>query len=315
MAFRERLVRYWVLVTLLAQPTVAASQCAIEQQRRFPADNEPVRLVRDGSGGRFALFSAPLAVNTDGAPNSYHPEDYSGERLAINRIPHGITIRRSDARRTTPAERRRVFDQWRSSPQWAVPPGYRISWGNVIAADPQGRPCRFRSGPHTGYFGSLTALRNGLSGAAAGECLVNDQLDQRFIPAIVLRGGAANPLTSYGAATGDLILAINPRTNAVVPAIIGDAGDGNRIGEGSVALNMALLGRTEQPTTYAEAVRLDTGNQEMLLAVLPRSRAFQRLRPYSRENIASRVNAWAAANGYGSTEGLAAALRRCASGL
>ena len=69
------------------------------------------------------------------------------------------------------------------------------------------------------------------------------------------------------------------------------------------------------PTTYKQAVLLDTGSRAMVVAVLPASRLFQRVRPYTRENIAARVQAWAEAQGYGSLHALGAAVLQCADGL
>lgn len=294
----------------VAQP----AQCTIVSDKPFTAARETVRLARRTNlpaSANIAMFVAPLAVNTDGAPTSYHPRDFLGTSLAINRIDNGIAIRRGN--RLTVPQKISIFEQWRDS-GWVVPAGASISWRNVIAADPAGKPCVFSSGPAQGYFGSLTALGNGLSAAGAGECLAADQLDQRFIPAIVLRGNA-NPLKGFGARIGDLVLAINPTTGKTVPAVIGDAGDGNRIGEGSVALNMALVGTTQQPATYAEARRLDTGPQDMVVAVLPGTLGYRRERPYTAANIAERVAAWAAEKGYGSTAGLASAVMACRAGI
>ncbi|HYF56342.1 MAG TPA: hypothetical protein VEA41_18965 [Salinarimonas sp.] len=290
-------------------------QCTVAQQEVFPGDNERVRLGRaTGLGGsaNIAVYRAPLAVNTDGAPTSYHPDDFLGQTLAINRIDNGITIRRTSGTGLETSEKIEVFNRWKSS-GWTVPSGYTISWQNVIAAR-QGKPCVL-TGENRGYFGSLTALKNGLPAAQAGECQVRNQLDQRYIPAIVLRGGSANPLTTFGAKVGDLVVAVNPATGRVVPAIVGDSGDGKRIGEGSVALNMALLGVSTQPSSYQKAKELDTGSSAMVVAVIPGSRTFQRVRPYSAQNIAARVEAWAAQQGYGSTATLARATLACAEGL
>jgi hypothetical protein len=292
----------------------APAQCSVVDDSRFAAGRETVRLAR-GEGlpasANFAMFVAPLAVNTDGAPTSYHPHDFKGESLAINRIDNGIAIRRSGG--LTLAQKIAAFEQWRDS-DWIAPAGISINWQNVIADNGQGKPCVFSGGPDRGYFGSLTALKNGLSGSAGGECQAANQLDQRFIPAIVLRG-AANPLKGFGARLGDLVMALNPSTGMAVAAVIGDTGDGNRIGEGSVALNMALLGKTLQPATYPEALKLDTGRADIVVAVLPGTAAYHRVRPYTAANIAERVGAWAQENGYGSTAGLAQAAKACGQGL
>lgn len=291
-----------------------APACAIDKSASFIGNK---LLLARGKGlpgtANVGLFKAPLAVNTDGAPNSYHPDDYKGERLALNHIDNGITIKSAIGTPLTLAKRMQVFDQWRHSGNWQVPTGYRIVWQNVIAAN-DGKPCVFQSGDYVGYFGSMTALKNGLGTQAAGECAVNDQLDQRVVPSLVLRG-SANPLRTWGAAVGDLVLVINPATGVSVPAIIGDSGDDHRIGEGSVALNRALLTGVDMPKTYKQALSLDTGTKAMVVAVLPQSRQFNKTRPYTRENIAERVEAWAQAQGYGSTAGLASSALGCTSGL
>jgi hypothetical protein len=291
----------------------SALQCTVQEEGVFPADQERVRRVSVDTGSGFSVFRAPLAVNTDGAPNSYHPMDPLGERLAINNFENGITIKTLDRQNLPRAERLRRFEAWRDA-GWVVPPDTYIFWENVIAK--RGTvPCIFSSGPYAGYFGSLTRLTNGLSGAAAGECGVKDALDLRSIPAIALRGGNANPLVAQGAGVGDLVLAVNPKTRVAVPAIIGDTGNAKRIGEGSVALNMALLGVTTQPTTYEEAGKLDTGRSAMVIAVLPKTEMYARKRPYTAANIAGRVESWAVDNGYGSVSGLAEAALECSAAL
>ncbi|HSW05076.1 DUF3616 domain-containing protein [Aquabacterium sp.] len=303
--------RSQVIPLPLTAATVAA--CTVDKTASFAG--ETVRLTRPAglaNSANVAIFKAPLAVNTDGAPTSYHPEDYKGERLAMNHLDNGIVIKASSGASMTTAQRIEVFDRWRASPGWKVPDGYRITWQNVIAAK-DGKPCIFKQ-DNAGYFGSLTSQQNGLSGDAAGECMVKNQIDQRFIPSLALRG-ATNPMKAWGASVGDLVLAINPATGASVAAVIGDSGDGKRIGEGSVALNMALLTGSRMPSTYQEALSLDTGTREMIVAVLPASKLFERVRPYARTNIAQRVQAWAKAQGYGSLQDFGASVMGCAAGL
>lgn len=309
-----------VTCLLLGSPanTVSAAgpQCFIAQEKDFTAGNEKVRLARRqglDAAANVGLFKAPLAVNTDGAPTSYHPADFKGQSLAINRIDNGIAIRSTTGEKLTVQKKIEIFDEWRKSGNWKVPVGYRIVWQNVIAADAAGKPCIFKN-DYAGYFGSLTALDNGLAPKDVGECQAKNQLDQRFILAIVLRGDA-NPLKQYGAKKGDLVLAVNPGNGVIVSGIIGDTGDGNRIGEGSVALNMALLKKSAQPKTYAEALTLDTGKKDMIIAVLPGSNLFKRERPYTAENIAKRVEAWATEQGYGTLDEMAAVMIVCAEGL
>lgn len=222
----------FVLAGIVLSPAALAQQCRVARNATFPGDGETVRLARSaglGPAANIGIFKAPLAVNTDGAPTSYHPHDFLGQSKAINRIDNGIAIRKLSGARASVPEKIEAFSKWIASPDWANPPGYRITWQNVIAANARQKPCVFQ-GDNAGYFGSLTALKNGLPRGQRGECEATDQLDLRYIPAIVLRG-PGNPLTSYGAALGDLVLAINPASGVAVSAIIGDAGNGDRIGK------------------------------------------------------------------------------------
>lgn len=303
-----------IVCMLLAPSWALATQCNVDGEGEFAG--EKVQLVHPkelNASADIGLFKAPLAVNTDGAPTSYHPNDFLGEKLAINRLDNGISIKRWFGFSPSTEKKIEVFNTWRESGFQKVPTWFTIHWTNVIAANPDGTPCIFKQ-ENAGYFGSLTALKNGLPAKEAGECQSKNQLDQRVIPAIVLRGGSANPLTQWGAQLGDLVVAVNPSNGKVVPAVIGDSGDGDRIGEGSVALNIALLGG-HQPKNYPEAKGLDTGDLAIVVAVLQKSFDYERGLPYSAENIGKRVSSWAVTHGYKSLQGLADSANECADKL
>lgn len=309
-------------IIALCPPGLAfAQQCDIKDIDTFgPAGStqERIHLVnRDGGAAEaddLIIFRAKLRVNTDGAPTSYSPTDLTGTVNAINNICNGVSVRRTSNGRTLAcADARAVFANFRDA-NWREPAGFTIRWQNVLAAravDGRQVPCVFQDGPNKGYFGSLTTLRNGLGGSAAGECLVNDQIDHRHIPALVLPGGD-NALRRFGARIGDLAIAHNPATGVTQAAILADSGPADNLGEGSVALNMALLQRSEQPKTYREAQRLDTGDRQILVVIIPRSAGFERQRPYSAQNISARVTSWLASHGYGEQAGLAQAIDPCA---
>ena len=309
-----------IVLMILSCGYVAYSQCRLLQEGTFAPQNKKIKLVtrpgETGSSNKVIFFKTSLRVNTDGAPNSYHPQDLTGTQRAINNICNGVgvyRIGRNGRRIKLPCqEARRIFAQFRDS-NWSVPSGYRINWQNVIAPKTEnGRvvPCVFQTGEFGGYFGSLTSLRNGLTGAHAGECGYKNQLDQRFISAFVLPGGQ-NVVKAFGADVGDLLVAYNPRNNIVTLAIIGDTGPVDKLGEGSVGLNMALLGRTEQPMTYRDALRLDTGNNEMLIAIIPNSRNFTPQKPFTRENIAERIQNWISQAQFGSQQNFVDFMKAC----
>ena len=171
----------------------------------------------------------------------------------------------------------------------------------------------FASGTYKGYLGSLTSLKNNLSGEAAGECTAANQLDERYVPALVIAGGS-NPLRDYGVSMGDLLIAINPSNGAIQAAVVGDTGPSDNLGEGSVALNMSLLKRTRQPKNYSDAKALDTGPQEVIVAVIPKSSGYKELQqPYTLDNITARATDWLASHGYGSLQTFSAIGQACAS--
>jgi hypothetical protein len=54
------------------------------------------------------------------------------------------------------------------------------------------------------------------------------------------------------AKVGDLVVAVVPGTSKPVYAVIGDTGPATELGEGSIALNGKLLGKTAPPINYLE---------------------------------------------------------------
>jgi hypothetical protein len=190
-----------------------------------------------------------------------------------------------------------------------------MTWQNVLAVRTERSrkiPCVFTAGEYEGYFGSLTSLKNNLSGTAAGECTVANQVDERYVPALVIAGGN-NPLKHFGVSTGDLLVAINPSNGAVQAAVVGDSGPPDNLGEGSVALNMSLLKRTGQPANYSDAKALDTGSQEMIVAIIPKSAGYKLERPYSAYNITARVTDWLGSHGYETLQSFSTTAQACVS--
>ena len=73
--------------------------------------------------------------------------------------------------------------------------------------------------------------------------------------ALVLPGNPGNGLSGFaarGARTGDLVVTMLPDGSAPVFAVVGDTGPVKELGEGSVALNGRLLGKTSEPSNYDE---------------------------------------------------------------
>ena len=307
MQLKHQLVAAFVMLSC-SSLLLGAQGYTVARTGAFAPQNKKVLLLQNPAGQKpIILFQTTLRVNTDGSPLSYHPQDLRGRDKALNNICNAIVVKKvgSEANLclTSFGTAIGVFEKFRDADYQTVPDGFRITWANVLATTKsQGRdiPCTFASGPFQGYFGSLTALKNGLT-ADKGECDVNDQVDPITVPALVLVGGN-NVVKDFGARVGDLVVAFNPKTLRVSSAIIGDTGPKDNLGEGSVLLNMKLLGTTVPPTNKAEAFKLSIENAQILVAIIPASRAFREVKPYTTENIDARVRAWQQEAGFASSE-------------
>lgn len=294
---------------LLFSLLVSAQDYKVSQTGIFTPQHKRVLLLKEPTGKNdIILFQTKLRVNTDGSPMSYHPEDPRGKSQALNNICNAIVVKKGSSAKnlcfTSFGEAIGVFEKFRDSNYQTVP-GYRITWENVLAtvqADGKNIPCVFKTGDHQGYFGSLTALKNDLTGDK-GECEVSNQVNPMTVPALVLVGGQ-NVVKAFGARVGDLLVAYNPKTQLISSAIIGDTGPKDNLGEGSILLNMKLLGTTTPPTNKTETFKLSIENTQVLVAIIPGSRLFQveGNKPYTAENINSRVIDWQRKAGFATPE-------------
>jgi hypothetical protein len=294
---------------LAASSVLSAQSYAVVETGTFAPQNKTVLLLRNAEGQRpIILFQTSLRVNTDGSPLSYHPQDPRGREKALNNICNAIVVRTAGTKdnlcRSNFGQAISVFEKFRDSNYRTVPRGFEITWANVLASTVRDKkvsvPCVFSSGQFKGYFGSLTALKNGVAGDK-GECDIDDQVNPIAVPALVLVGGE-NIVKQFGAGVGDLLVAFNPATQRTVAAIIGDTGPDENLGEGSVLLNMKLLGTTTPPTNRAETFKLTIENTQVLVAIVPGSRSFQTVKPYTADNIDRRVRAWEEEAGFDAPE-------------
>lgn len=281
----------------------------------FTPQHRKILLLQNASGQKpIILFRTTLRVNTDGSPLSYHPQDLRGASKALNNICNAIVVTKTGSDenlcKTHFGDAIRLFEVFRDTRYQRLPDGFQITWANVLAAvKEQGKdvPCVFASGVFQGYFGSLTALKNGVTGDK-GPCDINDQVNPMTVAALVLAGGN-NPVKAFGAKVGDLLVAYNPRTQLFSSAIIGDTGPANNLGEGSVFLNMRLLGTTVPPTNKAETFRLSIENADVFVAIIPASRSFHEVKPYTMGNIDARVQEWQRDAGFASPDAFIAFMK------
>ena len=277
-----------VFTLLSCASFVSAQNYTVAQTGIFSPQNKKVLLLKDSTNQKkIILFQTNLRVNTDGSPLSYHPQDPRGRNKALNNICNAIVVKKGTSDKnlcfTNFNEAIGVFERFRDTNYQTIPQGYRITWANVLATIKENGkdvPCVFKSGAFKNYFGSLTALKNGLTDDK-GECEINNQVNPMTVPALVLVGGQ-NVVKNFGAKVGDLLVAYNPKTQLFSSAIIGDTGPKDNLGEGSVFLNMKLLGVTVPPTNKAETFKLSIENTQVLVAIIPASRLFREIKPRCR---------------------------------
>lgn len=299
-----------IFALLLCTFFVSAQNYKVSQTGTATPKNKKVLLLEEPTGQKdIILFQTNLRVNTDGSPLSYHPQDPRGKEKSLNNVCNAIAIRKGNSDKnlclSSFSEAIGVFEKWRDSKYQTIPQGYRITWKNVLPAIKENGkdiPCVFTTGAYKGYFGSLTSLKNDITGNK-GECEIDHQVNPMTVPALVLLGGQ-NVVKKYGANVGDLLVAYNPDTQTVVSAIIGDTGPKDNLGEGSVYLNMKLLNKTAPPTNKVETYKLSIENTKILVAIIPASRLFEveGNKPYTGTNIDQRVKNWQKKAGFATPE-------------
>jgi hypothetical protein len=258
-------------VPVVIANTGAASDCGATSE--FPhASKEGRETVLTGPG--FLAFRAPYRINTDGASNSYHPDDPNATRgLAINRVCHGATSIDAEGRRFDYRQCGRMtalFEQARDA-GWPAE-GTRVRFYAMATQGRNTQPC-FQA---NGAFVSMTSLP---ADPSRGTCDQARYLDALTVP-FVIRPGDTD-FTRAGMDAGDLVAVHQPASGRTVFAIVGDAGPSDGLGEGSVALNAALMGRP-LPRTYAEVLALQP--QDVLTVVLTDAPMD---RPFTAERIAA----------------------------
>lgn len=238
---------------------------------------------RDGNrtvlaGPGVLAFRAPYAVNTDGAPNSYHPADPWGtEGLAINTICNGVSAVTAAGETVDYRQCRRLVDIFTAERDAGWPAGGdRIQFYGAVAEADSGagaeRPCLQPDGAMV----SSTSL---LADPARGRCDPARYLDAQSVPFLIVPGHSG--LSARGMSLGDLAVVVNPATGRTVYAVVGDGGPKTGLGEGSVALDAALLGRTDRPTTLRQSYGFAVPDAFTFVMTGTRAQA-----PYTAESLA-----------------------------
>ncbi len=198
--------------------------CELKQELTFQHEEiGAIPIFRNGKT-RALAFSSQMQVNTDGAPDSYHPDD-----IGITHICNGVAVGPSCKWKASCSAE---FNQAKAE-------GFRgptkICFF-AMATMPNGLPIlQGPSDPKPGYFVSTTALKQPGQNAATPRA----QLDSNQVPFAVIPKSwhqAGNP----GPKLGDFGVAYRKSTEALEFFVVGDLGPNRKLGEGSVALHQAL---------------------------------------------------------------------------
>ena len=290
------------------------------------------------------LFAAipRIAVDADGAARAYHPEDpygscsKDGKPCALDEFSSGGLMVFSGAQRTkSPVGHRAVEPEL--APAWRriwplirdrkiVPQQLQDIAGpaaragrylfhsaaenvtavfnrHIIPSDREGFPCRRGArDPHPGYFIAATTLTQ--RDAGEDNCRPARYLDSEQVPFFVLPQGDFGNVRVGDVVIGYLKAGARER---IAYGIVGDTGPIEKFGEGSIAFNQELLGKTELPMRNKfDTWKLDQSSADwsrqrphepMSMAVLALGNTARLLNgDYSRQNIvrvaAQRFAAW-----------------------
>lgn len=287
---------------------------------------------------QFLAVITRVTVDADGSPRAYHPEDPEGTGTctrvtgrdgkihpqgvcALDKFSSGRTVLfRGDERLTKDNLIREWKDIWPlirdrklapvdlRSRVTDAPHGYYFFHSRaqnltaffkrtIIPQSKDGYPCQHGAESlFAGYFVAATTLNHNAP-ARPDACAPARYIDAEEVPFFVLPKGGFG---SVG--IGDVMLARMKKDGIerTVYGLVADAGPAGKFGEGSVALNAALLGKADVPVmNMKETWALDIEGPQVTVLVLGGTR--DRFRgDYSRKNVEAVAKAefarWGGAN-------------------
>ena len=221
-----------------------AAECHMTQAFMQPDGNAKrgVTAVWSDQESSSLFFIESLNVNTDGTRRSYSVEDFWGEQRALNNLCNamsdGCAGLSKDALKT-----RRIVTQQAHADGWPAAQLRQTKISPAIIPFKDDKPCPLVDG----FLVSATALHKP---RITDVCDISNYVDALTTPALVIPKSPSE--FAKRAKVGDLVVTMVPGAHQPVFAVVGDAGPARELGEGSIALNGKLLGRTSLPTNYRE---------------------------------------------------------------
>lgn len=219
---------------------------SLEFKQRDTDESGGYASVWKDAAGNLAFIQAYNA-NTDGTRRSYSVSDFWGERSAVNNLCNAM----SDAcagLSSSQLRERRMVTQLAASEGW---PRDKLAATKIdagIIPMPNGKPC-----PEVdGYLVSATALHKP---NPTNLCNISNYVDALAVPAIVIPKKpkmGQSEFATRGVAVGDLVAAVRLTGDLAVLGVVGDQGPPDKLGEASLAMNGALLGKNAPPENFLE---------------------------------------------------------------
>lgn len=182
-----------------------------------------IPILRDSTTNA-VVFASQMQVNTDGASDSYHPDD-----IGITHICNGVSVGASCTwKASCLADFKKAKVERFNGPT-------KIFFF-AMATQPNGKPIlQGPNDPKPGFFVSTTALQQ----PGADKRTTQAQLDLSQTPFIMIpqqwqQNGKPGPKL------GDFAVVLRKSTDDLYFAIDGDIGPRNKLGESSVALHQTL---------------------------------------------------------------------------
>ncbi|MEH3036740.1 MAG: glycoside hydrolase family 75 protein [Sphingomonas adhaesiva] len=200
--------------------------------------------VPDAGGARALIFVSTLKVNTDGTRISYHADDPTAQRLAINNI--------ANAMRNGVPDKVATFRRLAAA-GFPLPATWQALLPGVIEKDRRtGKPC-LDADRYLVSKTSEVAVDGGH--ARDGDCAQAKWLDALDVNALVLPSGRTE-FAARGADNRTPVVAMTLQSRRIAYGLVGDKGPTNELGEASVAMNRTLNGLpdSERPANYRDAV-------------------------------------------------------------
>lgn len=201
-----------------------SAQCDLVRESNFSHDEiGTVSIFRD-QPTKALIFSSQMQVNTDGAPDSYHPDD-----IGITHICNGVSVG------TNCVWKANCLADFNKAKAEGFNGPTKICFF-AMATERNGKPIiQGSNDPKPGYFVSTTALQQ----PGVDRTTPQAQLDSNHIPFIVIPRHWQQEATP-GVKLGDFAVVLRKSSGQMSSAIVGDLGPKRKLGEGSVALHQAL---------------------------------------------------------------------------